>query len=76
MDNLTESKIFQSVLMEYKGVPVILTTIMGVYTAEYWYHLEGYGVTRLALGVDRKTPRPTDGEIINNINFEELEKDL
>ena len=76
MDNLTESQIFQSVLMEYKGVPVILTTIMGVYTTEYWYHLEGYGVMRLALGVDRETPRPTDGEIINNINFEELEKDL
>lgn len=76
MDNLTEAQIFQSVLMEYKGVPVILTTIMGVYVTEYWYHLKGYGVTRLALGVDRKTPRPTDGEIINNINFEELEKDL
>lgn len=55
MDNLIEAQIFQSVLMEYKGVPVILTTIMGV---------------------DRKTPRPTDQEIINNINFEELEKDL
>lgn len=76
MDNLTEAQIFQSVLMEYKGVPVILTTIMGVYTTEYWYHLEGYGVARLALGVDRKTPRPSDGEIINNINFEELEKDF
>lgn len=75
MDNLTESQIFQSVLMEYKGVPVILTTIMDAYTTEYWYHLEGYGVSRLALGVDRKTPRPTDGEIINNIDFSALEKE-
>ena len=62
MDNLTESQIFQSVLMEYKGVPVILTTIMGV--------------SRLALGVDRKTPRPSDEVIIKNINFEALEKEL
>lgn len=76
MDNLTEAQIFQSVLMEYKGVPVILTTIMGVYTTEYWYHLEGYGVARLALGVDRKTPRPSDDEIINNIDFAALEKEF
>lgn len=76
MDNLTESQIFQSVLMEYKGVPVILTTIMGVYVTEYWYHLEGYGVTRLALAVDRKTPRPTDGEIINHIDFAAIEKEF
>lgn len=76
MDFLTEAQIFQSVLMHYKGVPVILTTIMGVYTTEYWYHLEGYGVVHLALGVDRKTPRPTDAEIINSIIFEELEKDF
>lgn len=62
--------------MEYKGVPVILTTIMGVYVTEYWYYLEGYGVSRLALAVDRKTPRPSDGAIINNINFEALEKEF
>ena len=62
--------------MEYKGVPVILTTIMGVYTTEYWYHLEGYDVVRLALGVDRKTPRPTDDEIIKHIDFATIEKEF